>query len=309
MATQEKDTFILRLDFYPQIKMLSAEQRGNLMLAIFAYQVGDELPDMDMLTQMCFSFIRASLDAYRDKYKARCDKNRENGNKGGRPPKNSETEKTERFSDDSQENPAVYEKTDEKAQKPNGFFGNPSEYDSDSDSESEYDSDSDFSLSPSPSHEVAEEMGGVTPAERENFLKILFFEKKLISPQNELTRFLRHYEKSGWVDANGNKIRSKTAALGAWRPDKDAVKCPDKVVAVWQEVYAAASRASPGTDCTPLLTLFRGIQLDGSSIHILAADKALMDFIEHPARIEPIGAVIRGHFGANKRINYRIPRQ
>ncbi len=62
MNTQ--DTFILRLDFYPQIKMLNKEQRGDLLTAIFAYSAGEELPPMDQVTQMCFGFIRIYIEEY-----------------------------------------------------------------------------------------------------------------------------------------------------------------------------------------------------------------------------------------------------
>ena len=59
-----QDTFILRLDFYPQVKMLSREQRGDLLTAIFAYSAGEELPELDAVTAMCFGFIRIYIDEY-----------------------------------------------------------------------------------------------------------------------------------------------------------------------------------------------------------------------------------------------------
>ena len=55
------------------------------------------------MLKMAFSFIKTQLDRDREKYQARCEKNRENAKKGGRPKKeekqkeNSKTEKTERF--------------------------------------------------------------------------------------------------------------------------------------------------------------------------------------------------------------------
>lgn len=87
MARQNKDTFLLRHDFFPQIKMLAMEQRGRLLTAIYAHATEEELPEMDELTTLCFGFIRASLDANAKKYYAECEQNRENGRKGGRPKK------------------------------------------------------------------------------------------------------------------------------------------------------------------------------------------------------------------------------
>ena len=118
MAKKKIDTFILRNDFFPQIKMLDREQRGDLLTAIFAYSTGEELPDMDMVTQMCFGFIKSSLDSNSEKYQAKCDKNRENGARGGRPsskPNGSENNRTvsdesERFSEEPNGNAADDEK-------------------------------------------------------------------------------------------------------------------------------------------------------------------------------------------------------
>ena len=87
MARQNKETFLLRHDFFPQIKMLTMEQRGRLLTAIYAHATEEELPEMDELTTLCFGFIRASLDANAKKYYAECEQNRENGRKGGRPKK------------------------------------------------------------------------------------------------------------------------------------------------------------------------------------------------------------------------------
>lgn len=143
-----KATFLLRCEFFAQVKMLTREQRGDLLTALFAYASGEELPPMDGVTGMCFEFIRASVDAYTVKYEARCQKNRENGKRGGRPPKKAnesddnrlqaeksdsgadeatESEKTERFSEDATES----EKTER--------VKNNRDSDSDSDSDSELD--------------------------------------------------------------------------------------------------------------------------------------------------------------------------
>ena len=46
MARQNKDTFLLRHDFFPQIKMLAMEQRGRLLTAIYAHATEEELPEM-----------------------------------------------------------------------------------------------------------------------------------------------------------------------------------------------------------------------------------------------------------------------
>lgn len=73
-----KNTFILRTDFYPQVKLLTREQRGDLLLAIFSHAVGMDAPTMDGMTQMCFEFMRQTMDSYSTQYNLRCEQNRRN---------------------------------------------------------------------------------------------------------------------------------------------------------------------------------------------------------------------------------------
>lgn len=163
MARQNKDTFLLRHDFFPQIKMLAMEQRGRLLTAIYAHATEEELPEMDELTTLCFGFIRASLDANAKKYYAECEQNRENGRKGGRPKK----------ADGFEENRTVFSESGGFSSKPAGNRENPIESVSDSDIDSESDS---VSVSES---ETREE-------EREKFFEIFFF-RNFRNPQTKST--------------------------------------------------------------------------------------------------------------------------
>lgn len=84
---EEKKSFILYLDSYPMFHMLSPEQRGWLLTAIYAYAqqlsqeeaavqagelaimeaVADSIPEMEDQTRMAFSFVASSI--YRDTLK------------------------------------------------------------------------------------------------------------------------------------------------------------------------------------------------------------------------------------------------
>jgi hypothetical protein len=296
MAKQKIDTFILRNDFFPQIKLLGREQRGDLLTAIFAYSTGEELPEMDQVTQMCFGFIKASLDANSEKYQARCDKNRENGSRGGRPSRRANgsennrtvSEESERFSEEPNGNTAVDEKPNAESENPIKSY-----------SYSNLKSDSKYNLI---------SLSAAGAKERENFLKIILFEKKLIDPLLELDRFITHYEKIGWVDGNGNAIKNRAAALRSWRPEDGAAKCPSGIADVWREVYEAVSAADPNVDCSPMLTLFRGLYAEGDTIHITVANKSLVEFMKQPNRLHLIRQVLDHRCGAGKKLHYRIPK-
>lgn len=97
----DKVSFLMYLDYEEQFNLLSDEQLGQLIRAIMKYEKTKEVPEeLEGMVKIAFSFIKAQLDRDREKYNDKCEKNRVNGSKGGRPKKqkdNFETEKTERF--------------------------------------------------------------------------------------------------------------------------------------------------------------------------------------------------------------------
>ena len=95
-----KGSFVLYTSYLQQINLLNLEQRGALFTALLAYASGEDLPEMDGMTQMCFAFIKQDMDENREKYEAVCQKRAEAGKKGGRPKTNGleeEAKKTNAF--------------------------------------------------------------------------------------------------------------------------------------------------------------------------------------------------------------------
>lgn len=120
----EKGSFLIYLDYEEHFNLLSDEELGRLFRAIMKYEKTLEVPKLDGMLKMAFSFIKTQLDKDREKYNETCKKNKENGAKGGRPKK---------------------KQTDNK--KPSGFFQNPlkpkkADNDNDSDNDNEKDNDS-----------------------------------------------------------------------------------------------------------------------------------------------------------------------
>lgn len=76
--------------------------------------------------------------------------------------------------------------------------------------------------------------------ERILFIEFLFFEKGILKPQSEVERFVAHYEKTGWLDANGNQITNREAALRSWKLAADLPKIPLTFAEKWRELYEAA---------------------------------------------------------------------
>jgi len=105
MKSNERKSFLLYFNFAKQFRMLTLEERGELITAIFDYaEHGKTDEKMSPRVELVFSFIADVLDIDRAEYDARCEQNRENGKKGGRPKKPFAestpffSEKTERFS-------------------------------------------------------------------------------------------------------------------------------------------------------------------------------------------------------------------
>lgn len=84
----DKSSFLIYLDYEEQFNLLTDEQIGQLMRAIIKYEKTREIPQLNGIVKIAFSFIKTQLDRDREKYEARCEKNRENAKKGGRPRKN-----------------------------------------------------------------------------------------------------------------------------------------------------------------------------------------------------------------------------
>lgn len=102
MGTERKKAFLLYCDYKQHLELLSAEECGLLFIALLDYADTRKPPKLHGAAAMAFSFIKAQMDRDNEKYEERCNINRENGSKGGRPRKGAEekpkeTEKTERF--------------------------------------------------------------------------------------------------------------------------------------------------------------------------------------------------------------------
>ena len=56
-------------------------------MALFGYAKRGEIPQFDGMLKMAFSFIKAQMDRDSEKYKAICERNKNNAVNAGRPKK------------------------------------------------------------------------------------------------------------------------------------------------------------------------------------------------------------------------------
>jgi hypothetical protein len=81
-----KKSFVLYSDLLARTEKLSLEQKGLLFQAILEYQNGVEPVIDDIKVEAFFDFIRPDLEKNNEKYEKICERNRQNGLKGGRSP-------------------------------------------------------------------------------------------------------------------------------------------------------------------------------------------------------------------------------
>ena len=141
VVMSDKKSFVFYTEYREHLEMLPPEQIGELMLALIDYQETGEVPDLPKgsALAMCFSFIKKRMDKDNIKYEEKCERNRSNGKKGGRPTNQtviSETEENPNKPNGFSENQMVISETEKKPTEPRKA-DNDNEYDNDNDCDNE----------------------------------------------------------------------------------------------------------------------------------------------------------------------------
>ena len=83
----QKTNFVIHVDWYEAIKLLTQEQKGDLLDAFFLYHIEGKTPDPKSSISLPFMFLKPAMDATIRYYKNIHEKNKEVGKLGGRPKK------------------------------------------------------------------------------------------------------------------------------------------------------------------------------------------------------------------------------
>lgn len=109
--------FIFDTDWFECLGDQPEGVRLDVYEAVMEYAATGTDPELKPMAKLAFNFIKKQIDKHRSRYEERCERNRINGNKGGRPSKNPKEPK-----------------------KPSGFLENPQKptktlYDNDNDND------------------------------------------------------------------------------------------------------------------------------------------------------------------------------
>lgn len=80
---ERKKSFVIYADYLRHIELLSMEQRGELLTAILTYADSGEARELDGMTSMAFSFIKAQMDRDQEKWEQTKIRRAIAGQKGG----------------------------------------------------------------------------------------------------------------------------------------------------------------------------------------------------------------------------------
>ena len=88
MTKNEINSFVIYHSYANQIRYLTDEECGKLFRAMLRYSIHGTVDDsLSTPVQIIFACFRDNYDRDRVRYLEKCEKNAENGKKGGRPPK------------------------------------------------------------------------------------------------------------------------------------------------------------------------------------------------------------------------------
>ncbi len=121
-----KNSFVIYHEYRTVLEDLTDAQVGKLFRAIFDYEIDGIEPAFSGSLKIAFKFIKKDLEINKTKYNEICERNRINGQKGGRP--------------NNPKNPVGYLETQEnpkKPKKPDNDNDNEDDNDNENDNESE----------------------------------------------------------------------------------------------------------------------------------------------------------------------------
>lgn len=195
-----KDSFVLYTEYEEHLSLLTMEQRGVLITAIFCFQSNKALPKMDSSTYMAFSFIKKQLERDNAKYEEVCRKRQEAGKLGGRPKAKGLDEKAKKANGFSEKQT--------KAKKPVYEY----EYDNVNEDENENVNNDD--------KDTKNTSGIVGTKSNKKFIAPSIDEVRAYAVERGredlVERFYKYYSASEWKDKSGKKVKNWKLKFVTW---------------------------------------------------------------------------------------------
>ena len=129
----DKQAFMMYRTWSPVVKSISDEAAGKLLKGCMAYHDGEDVVISDPVLNGVFQMMTRAFDIDAKKYAERCEKNAENGKKGGRPPKSKEPDQEPIEDTKNRTEPKITERFSTKPKKADKENDNDKENDKEND--------------------------------------------------------------------------------------------------------------------------------------------------------------------------------
>ena len=138
-----------------------------------------------------------------------------------------------------------------------------------------------------------------TEEERERFLEIFTFEKNFPNPQQEVERFVTHYDATGWCRKDSTvPVKNKEALAKMWKPQQAGRLYPDDIRQWLFETYYKAKTSAP-SDAKHILNDIASVTMnvcsDGRHVVMICSKDAANALEKHYA------------FRPSWKLSYRVP--
>ena len=150
--------------------------------------------------------------------------------------------------------------------------------------------------------------------EREELEKIeilkVFQERRFKSPNKEYDRFINHYEKTGWVDANGNTITKPVAAAKFWDERPEVGKLPPKQTKIdpkelWQRIVTDFINTVNNIEATTMILDIEITSLVKQDLTVNVKSESSVNLLEHKY-FKQFETSFRKHFPKPIKLHYTV---
>ena len=202
---ENRNSFVVYDNWASLLCDLPDEQAGELIKAICAYKLGKFETLDDPVISAIFNMIKQKLDEDSKKYQEACEKNKENGKKGGAPVGNANAKKQPKT---TQNNPAVVLEDENNPKQPKTTQIKPKQHDTDTDNDTDNDTDTEINKKSGDKPHRSSKFVPPTLEEVEDYC----LEKNY---KVDAHAFISFYESNGWM-VGKNKMKDWKAAVKTW---------------------------------------------------------------------------------------------
>lgn len=208
----DKKSFVLYLDYKKHFALLSPDDQGRLLMAIFDYVETGAEPALESMPLMAFSFIRAQLDRDQASYEETCKRRAEAGRKSGE----ARRAKAEAAEQEGTKRTSV-QFVQQNEQEGTKRTDNDNENDNENENENENEINNRGNSDESPSKKSAR----FVPPTVDEVRAYCIERNNRVSPE----AFVDFYSSKGWM-VGKNKMKDWKAAIRTWEKGENRQPTP-----------------------------------------------------------------------------------